>query len=381
MVALERVLAHLDDWYPPHTAEPWDAVGLVWGDPAAEVRRILLAVDPVAAVAAEAVAEGADLLVVHHPLFLKPVHGVPATTPKGRVLAGLAGAGCALFSAHTNADQALGGVSEALATGLGLTDLVPIQPAAAADRDKIVCFVPEDSHAVVRAAMSRAGAGVIGDYEGCSFSLAGTGRFLPGAGADPVIGERGQETEVPELRLEMISPRARRTAVVRALLQAHPYEEPAFDIYPLGDPGTASTGTGRIGTIPQTTLSEFAAHVAQTVPRTAQGIRVAGDPDRPIRRVALCGGAGDFLLDAIAAAEVDVYLTSDLRHHPASEFTERAGPALIDVPHWAAEWMWLPVLRDRLARALGDTVTIRVSTQPTDAWTLRIDPLPEGADR
>ena len=267
------VVSLLDTWFPPDTAADWDAVGLVWGDPDRSVRKVLFAVDPTLTVALEAAAWGADLLVVHHPLFLTPVHGMAKTDPKGRVIGALAAAGCALLTAHTNADAAVGGVSESLAHAIGLADLEPIVPTAAA-------VAPE-------------------------------------------------------------------------------------------------TGIGRIGTTPETTVGQFAATVAATLPATATGVRVSGDPDRVVRRVAVCGGSGDFLLDQLIDEEVDVYVTSDLRHHRASEFLEHNGPALIDVAHWAAEWTWLPVVAGRLEAALHqagmeDTVSTRVSLTPTDPWTFRI---------
>src|SRR5512133_1008217 len=142
MPRLQEVVDLVHGWYPPGTAEGWDAVGLVHGDPGAPVRKVLLAVDPAPGVAEEAAAWGADLLLVHHPLFLKPVHGFAATTPKGRTLMTLAGAGCALLSAHTNADRAIGGVSESLARALGLEDLAPIVPSADAALDKLGVHVP-----------------------------------------------------------------------------------------------------------------------------------------------------------------------------------------------------------------------------------------------
>lgn len=269
MPHLRDLIALLEDWYPPATAAEWDAVGLVWGDPESPVDKVMFAVDPAPTVADEAVAWGADLLVVHHPLFLRPVHGVPRIDPKGRVIGTLADAGCALFTAHTNADQAPGGVSESLAQALGLIDLEPILP-----------------------------------------------------------GTR-----------EM-------------------------------------AGTGRVGRVPETTLGAFAAFVADTLPLTHAGLRVAGDPERVVRRVAVCGGSGDFLLDQLVTADIDVYVTSDLRHHRAAEFMEHGGPALIDVPHWAAEWTWLPVVAGRVAAnvgtGMGDSVETRVSLTPTDPWTFRI---------
>ncbi len=372
-LTLADVLRLMDSWYPPATADSWDAVGLVAGDPAQPVRKVLFAVDPAPAVAEEAVEWGADLLVVHHPLFLKPVHGFAATTPKGRTLHTLAAAGCALLTAHTNADQAVGGVSEAMAAALGLDDPAPLLPAPSEPRDKLVTFAPVDAADAVRAALAEAGAGRIGDYDHASFSAPGQGRFRPLAGAHPAIGTVGEVETVPEERIEVVLPRSSRAAVVAAMLAAHPYEEPAYDVVELADPGLATTGTGRIGTVAEQTLAEFAARVRAALPATAHGVRVAGDPDRVVRRVALCGGAGDFLLDHVARTDADVYVTSDLRHHPASEFVERGGPALVDVAHWAAEWTWLPVVERRLRDALGsDTVETRVSTRCTDPWTLRL---------
>lgn len=371
MPSLADVVDLLHTWYPPSTADSWDAVGLVSGDPAADVARVMFAVDPTVEVAREAVEWGADLLVVHHPLLLSPVSSVATTTPKGRTLHTLTAGGCALLTAHTNADQARSGVSESLALALGLGDLAPIRPAPADPLDKVVVFAPVDAADAVRAALHDAGAGRLGDYDSASFSTSGQGRFRPLDGASPAIGRVGEAEVVDEVRIEVVAPRARRTRVVRALLAAHPYEEPAFDVVALADAGLADTGTGRVGTVAATTLEQFAAQVAAALPATAHGVRVAGDPRRPVQRVAVCGGAGDFLLDELARSDADVYVTSDLRHHRAGEFLEQDGPALVDVAHWAAEWTWLPVVEARLRAATGDRVETRVSTRCTDPWTFR----------
>jgi dinuclear metal center YbgI/SA1388 family protein len=366
---LAEVVDLLHGWYPPATADSWDAVGLVAGDPAQDVDKVLFAVDPVLPVAQEAAEWGAQLLVVHHPLFLKGVHGVARTTPKGRTLGTLQDAGCALLTAHTNADQAVGGVSEALAHALGLTDVEPVTAAANDRLDKLTTYVPVAAADRVRRALASAGAGVIGDYDSASFSTPGEGRFRPLAGANPAIGEVGSLEVVDEVRIECVLARAARPTVVEAMLAAHPYEEPAYDVVELADPGVADTGSGRIGTVAEMTLGELARTVAGALPPTAGGVRVGGDPGRPVRRVAVCGGAGDFLLDAVRRTDADVYVTSDLRHHPASEFLEGGGPALVDVAHWAAEWTWLPVVARKVADAVGDTVDTRVSTICTDPWT------------
>ncbi len=373
MPALSDVVDLLHGWYPPATAEDWDAVGLVYGDPEQNVKRVLFAVDPTPEVAEEAADWKADLLVVHHPLFLKPVNGFAATTPKGRTLSRLVNAGCALLTAHTNADQAVGGVSEALALALGLTDLRPLVQAPGEPVDKLTTFVATDAAPPVRAALAEAGAGQVGDYDFASFTSApGEGRFRPLDGATPMIGSVGTLETVDEVRVEVVLARHLRPQVVAALLAAHPYEEPAYDVVELADPGITTTGTGRVGNLPPVTLAEFAEHVAAVLPLTAHGVRVAGDPERMVKRVAVCGGAGDFLLDRVASSDVDVYLTSDLRHHPAAEFVEKRGPALVDVAHWAAESTWLPVVAARVGQALGDQVETRVSAVVTDPWTMRL---------
>ena len=374
MPALSDVVALLERWYPSAQAEDWDAVGLVCGDPDADVRRILLAVDPVQVVADEAAAFAADLVVVHHPLFLRGTTTVAAGTPKGRVVHTLIGQGCGLLTAHTNADSPAGGVSESMAFALGLSDVAPLQGDAVEERDKLVVFVPAGHADRVRDAITAAGAGAIGDYDSATFTSPGEGRFRPLPGADPAIGTVGDLETVQEARVESVMARRLREDVVAAMLAAHPYEEPAYDVIPLAPLEDPTRGSGRIGRLAEPmTLAEFAAQVAQSLPQTAHGVRVAGDPDAVVETVALCGGAGDFLLERARVAGANVYVTSDLRHHPASELREHLeGPALVDVAHWAAEWTWLPVLRDRLLAELDDTVEVHVSTTNTDPWTFRV---------
>lgn len=265
MPRLADVVAAFDGLYDPAAAQSWDAVGLVCGDPDADVRTVLFAVDPVAATVREAIDAGADLLVTHHPLLLQPVHGVAATTYKGRIVHDLIRAGVGLLVAHTNADVASPGVSDALADRLGLVQTRPVSEAA--------------------------------------------------------------------------------------------------------------EGLGRVGRLPAPQpFAGFVAHVAAALPATAAGVRGAGDPERLVETVAVCGGAGGSLLPEITRAGVDAYVTADLRHHSASEHLEAGGPALVDVAHWASEWPWLPEAAGRLTAALGDaTVEALVSTRVTDPWTLHGD--------
>ena len=375
---LGAVVAALEGLYPRSWAAPGDPVGLVVGDPAVDVRRIHFAVDPVQTVVDEAIAAGADLLVVHHPLLFRAVHTVAADTPKGRVVHDLISNGIGLYVAHTNADSPPGGVSESMALALGLTDLRPLEPDPSEHLDKLVTFVPHAHTEAVVDALSAAGAGAIGDYERCAFLVEGQGTFRPGAAANPTIGTPGETEVVDEHRVEMVLARSLRGRVVAALRAAHPYEEPAFDVLELASwPG--ERGTGRIGRVTEPmTLRAFADQVTAALPATAVGARVSGDLDASVQTVGLVGGSGDFMLEAARVSGVDVYVTSDLRHHPASEAREHPGaPALVDVPHWAAEWTWLPVAEERLQDSLqqsGYAVESTVSRRCTDPWNYRAAP-------
>ncbi len=373
-LTLARVVDVLEALYPPRLAASWDAVGTVCGEPDAPVRRVLFAIDPVEAVVDEAIAFGADLLVTHHPLYLRGTSSVAATTAKGRVVHRLIRAGIALHVAHTNADHAKPGVSDALAAAVGLTDVRPLDPLPAPPLDKVVTFVPEADAGKVLDALAAAGAGAIGDYSRCAWTTSGIGTFLPGSGAHPTIGAVGSVESVAETRLEMVLDRGRRSAVIAALRAAHPYEEPAFDVYELaGWPGEA--GTGRVGVLPSSmSLGDFAAVVGNSLPATAAGGRVAGDLGGMVRTVAVCGGAGDAYLRQATSSGADVYVTADLRHHVVSEHLADGGCAIVEMPHWATEWPWLRHAEAQLRASLdGTTVSTEVSMLPTDPWSGRVD--------
>lgn len=269
---LADVIDAMESLWPLSLQAGWDASGIVSGRPEQTIRRIHWAVDPVQAVADEAVSHGADLLITHHPLFLKPVTSMAATTFKGRVVHTLIENSCALITAHTNADSAVGGVSDVLAEILGLENIEPLDPLSDA--------LPEE-------------------------------------------------------------------------------------------------GIGRVGTLPQALrLEAFAARVYSAMPAVAGGVRVAGDPNGIVSKIAITGGAGDSLFQQVRHHEADVYITADLRHHPASEAREQAmmgtdRPYLIDVSHFASEWLWLPAGAHALERALADngfTITSAVSALNTDPW-------------
>ncbi|CAN5154606.1 Nif3-like dinuclear metal center hexameric protein [soil metagenome] len=376
MPLLRDVIAALDALYDPRWADDWDAVGTVVGDPDAAVRKVLFAVDPVQAVIDEAVAWGADLVVTHHPLYLKGVTTVAATTPKGKVVQTLISNGMALHTCHTNADSPPGGVSEAMALTLGVRDVRPLDPDPEAALDKWTVFVPESHATQVTDALKDAGAGATGDYDRASFAAPGMLTFRPLEGSTPHVGSIGEVEDVTQMRIELVAARHLRATLRDVLRATHPYDEPAFDVAEFASLDS-KRGSGRIGTLAApVTLRAFAQSVAQALPSHRSATRVAGDPDRLVRTVAVCGGSGDFLLGHAHRLGADVYVTSDLRHHPVSEAQELPGaPAVIDVPHWAAESTWLRVGASALVAALesqGATVETKVSQVVTDPWTFHI---------
>jgi dinuclear metal center YbgI/SA1388 family protein len=368
-VRLASVIDALDEAYPPGLAESWDSVGLVCGDPDDVLDSVTIAVDATAAVVDE-VPDG-GLLLAHHPLLLRGVDTVAASTAKGALIHRLIRSGRSLFTAHTNADSASPGVSDALARALGLTVEAVLEPSVAvAGLDKWVIFVPPANAEAVRAAVFAAGAGRIGDYSQCSWSVTGTGQFLPEDGAAPAIGSVGAVEQVVEDRVEVVAPARVRREVLSAMRAAHPYEEPAFDIVALA-PLPTDVGLGRIGSLTQPEpLSAFVSRVEATLPQTSWGVRAAGDPDRVVSRVAVCGGAGDSLLGAAAAAGVQAYVTADLRHHPADEHCRASDVALIDVAHWASEYPWCEQAADILRSAFGAELSVRVCPICTDPWNV-----------
>ncbi|WP_054813326.1 Nif3-like dinuclear metal center hexameric protein [Nocardia arizonensis] len=369
VTTLAQLIGVLDAAYPPQLAESWDSVGLVCGDPRDEVTRVLIAVDATAEVVAEAVDWRAQALVVHHPLLLRGVDSVAADTPKGALIHRLVRSGCALFTAHTNADSAAPGVSDALAAALGLTVTGPLDPKSADAVDNWTVQVPRADTDRVLDALFAAGAGGTGHYRDCALRTPSVGQFRPVAGAEPATGAIGELERVEEDRIEVVAPPGARARVLAALRAAHPYEEPAYHVTERA-PLPAGVGIGRVGTLPRPeTLRAFTARVRAALPRTVWGVRAAGDPDREISSVAVCGGAGDSYLSVVRRLGVDAYVTSDLRHHPTDEHLRAGGPALVDAAHWATEFPWC-AQAEAIVRTALPALETRVCLVRTDPWTV-----------
>ncbi len=337
------VLRALDARAPLARAAAWDPVGLQLGDPQAPVTRLGLCHEVTEEVAVQAVGAGVDLLVTYHPLLFTPTtRWLAGPTPQGRALR-LARAGVALVALHTNFDAAARGCAEALAEALGLQLEGGFGPGWGAESRKLVTFVPEQAADALLDAVVAAGGATIGLYTHCSFRSGGTGTFLAGERANPVLGERGKLAREPEVRIEFALPAEREDAVVAALVAAHPYEEPAYDLYVRrGEAGLV----GRLGRLPvPAALGELAARVRSAL--RAPHARVAGEPGRPVQRVAVLPGSGAGFLAAAGAAGAEVVVTGDVDHHRARAALDR-GLCVIDAGHAPTERPGLQRLRTLL---------------------------------
>jgi dinuclear metal center YbgI/SA1388 family protein len=363
MPTVAEFAAHLERFAPCATAAEWDNVGLLLGDPAAHVSRALTCLTLTPDVAEEAVRDGAQLVVTHHPVLFRGAKNLTANTPDGAVVLPLLRAGTAVYSPHTAFDNCAGGINDGLCARLGITNAVALRPKDGKKQCKLVAFVPDGDMEKVSAAVFGAGAGVIGNYEQCSFRLAGTGTFFPLAGSNPVVGRVGRREETNEWRFEVVVPEPLVPAVVAALKRAHSYEEVAFDVYPLKP--LASGGEGRIGELAEPTTLGALAERAKRELSTAC-VQLVGDSSRVVRTVALaCGAAGEFLTDAIKR-KADAFLTGEVRFHDALA-ARGANVGLILPGHYATERPAVEDLAERLRAAFAGT----------EVWASRVerDPL------
>jgi dinuclear metal center YbgI/SA1388 family protein len=350
---LAAVLSALEALCPLALAEEWDNVGLLTGDPEAELERALACIDLTHEVLDEAQQRGAGLVLAYHPPLFRAVKRLAHDDVTVRA----ARLGVAVWSPHTALDLAAGGTCDALAESLELQLSSPLRPHTGPAREvKLVTFVPELDVGRVSEALFAAGAGRIGNYSACSFRTSGTGTFFGEEGASPVVGQAGRLELAPEVRLETVVPRAAIAAVVRALRESHPYEEPAFDLLTLDVSPSPEVGMGRIGTLAAGPLDEqaFVAHVKDKLSQRA--VLTAGASPR-ISRVAVGpGSCGELFRDALARG-AHAYVTGELGHHHALE-AARAGLFVVLLRHSESERPGLARLAASLAERTGLTVTV-----------------------
>lgn len=372
-VTVKDIVAFMEGIAPGKLAESWDNTGLAIGDPNQQVKKVLVALDPLDSVIDEAIEIDADMILTHHPMLLfKKINSITKNDALGRRIYKLIENKIAALSAHTNLDIVKGGINDVLAELIGLSNVEVLEETWAEELKKIIAYVPESHLDRVRDAMCAAGAGHIGNYSHCTFQTMGEGTFLPLGGTAPYIGKEGVLEKTAEVRLETIAPIGKMTNIVDAMKAAHPYEEVAYDIYPVEQKGKIE-GIGRIGDLPQPMIfSDFALLLKEKL-GLDEIIRLVGDPNEQITRVGLCAGSGVEYMSAAKKQGADVYLTGDLKYHEAQRALEM-GICVGDITHYASEVIIVPVLVEALRKEAKETgwelevVTSKVNGQTF--WTI-----------
>jgi dinuclear metal center YbgI/SA1388 family protein len=350
---LGEILTILEQLAPPAYQESYDNARLLTGDPGMAVTGVLCCLDSTEAIVAEAVEHGCNVIVAHHPILFGGIKSLTGRTYVERTLLAAIRANIAIYAIHTNLDNVLAGVNNRLADAIGLSAERGSRQILAPKTgllSKLVTYVPRAHAETVRQALFHAGAGVISDYDHCSFNLDGTGTFRGSEDSQPHTGEPGRDHSEPETRIEVIIPQHREGAVVAALLEAHPYEEVAHDLVPIRN-AHPRVGSGLLGRLPEpepetTFLDRLRERLQVPV------VRHTALRGKAVETVALCGGAGFFLLPHALRAKADAYVTADVKYH---EFFDADGQILLaDVGHFESEQHTIALLADTLREKFGN---------------------------
>ena len=358
---IKEITASLEAFAPLSFQENYDNAGLITGDLQWECSGIITTLDATEAVVDEAIANKCNLIVAHHPIVFGGLKKITSRNYIERTVIKAIKNDIAIYAIHTNLDNVMNGVNRKIAEKIGLKDLQILQPKEALLK-KLITFAPVDKADEIRNAIFSAGAGNIGKYDQCSFNTPGEGTFRAGEGADPYVGEKGKVHREQEIKIEVILPAYLQQKVVRALIDAHPYEEVAFDIFPLGYFLT-DVGSGMVGQLPQEqTDNDFLALLKESF--NLKVVRHTGFTGKKIKKVAVCGGAGFFLLEAAKSAGADVFITSDIKYH---EFFDADGQLLLaDIGHYESEQFTTDLLFDLLTQNFPNFAVLKtgVNTNP-----------------
>ena len=355
-----EIIQLFEQFSPKNYAMEGDKIGLQIGRLNKPVENVMIALDVLDEVVDEAIEKNVQLIIAHHPPIFRPLKAIATDTPAGRLLEKLIKHDIAVYAAHTNLDIAKGGVNDLLADALKLSNTDVLYPTYEIKLKKLVVFVPVENVQEVKKALGDAGAGAIGNYSHSIFSAAGTGQFLPNEFANPHIGEQGKLETVEEERVETIYPAHLEKRILTAMFKAHPYEEVAYDIYPLENKGE-TLGLGRIGDIPEMTLQEFAEHVKQTL--DVNGVRVVGDLNAKIKKVAVLGGDGNKYYSTAKYKGADVYVTGDMYYHVAHD-AMMLGLNIVDPGHNVEKIMKKGVVK-QLEKMCSRSHFLRLIEHPT----------------
>ncbi len=357
------LISAMQAFAPSMLAMEKDRIGLQVGDTQSEIKKVLVTLDVNEEVVDEAIRIGANWIVAHHAIIFQPLKEIRTDQPAGRMFARILANNINVYVAHTNLDATVNGVNDVLASKIGLENCRTLIAYKEDPLKKLVVTVPVEHHELVLQALGKVGAGWIGNYSHCTFNVEGTGTFLPRDGANPYIGKAGELERVREIRLETIMPASIESKVTKAMLEAHPYEEVAYDIYPLDLKG-APLGFGKIGDLPKAMeLDDFAAIVKKAY--ACDGLRVVGNPGKQVQKVAVLGGAGGRYIGDVKRQGADAYITGDVDFHTAQDALAQ-GLSLIDPGHYV-EHLVVPQVCKELRERLNHQVDVepsRIDTNP-----------------
>ena len=369
-LTLRQLAAAVHEFAPAALAYDWDNVGLQVGDPDAEVSRVLVGLEMNQALLDEAVATKCQAIITHHPLIFRPLKSIRSDNPAGHLQVQLIRAGIGLIAAHTNLDRVLHGTGGAMATLLGLRDWQILEPISIVRQYKLTVFVPKDYTAKIIESIHRGGGGRIGAYSHCTFRSPGTGTYTPQPGAQPFAGVTGKLEQADEDRLESVVPEAALSGVLAEVRQAHPYEEVAFDVFPLHE-ADPEHGLGLIGTLPsRTPLRQFAQQVRQAVGEAH--IHFAGESTWPVKRVAIITGSAGSSAYRVHKGMADVLITGEMNYHTVLDVTA-GGVGVITTGHAASERIFAPYFCDVFAKqpaVAASGVSLTPYTQFPEPWKI-----------
>lgn len=356
----------MEKWAPLQLAYDWDNVGLQIGSAQRRVKKIMITLDVLESVVDEAIEKDVDLIIAHHPLLFQPVKQINVSSHKGRTIEKIIKNDITVYASHTNLDIAKDGVNDMLLKQLELTGINNLKNTYQPSMFKIAVFVPHDYTEKVCHAITNAGAGVIGEYSGCTFQTDGTGTFKPSANSNPFIGTRDKQEHVSETKVESVVSEAKLSKVITALKNAHPYEEAAYDVYPLQNNNQEPLGIGRVGHLSEElTFEEFINATKEQL--NLDHVRVIGDLTTKVNKVAVLGGSGEkFIFDAIKKG-ADVLVTGDLTFHLAQEAME-LGLCVIDAGHYIEQIMKEAVRKKLQAELDSKQIEIIISMENTNPF-------------
>ena len=337
-----EIIQHLETFAPPSLQESYDNAGLIVGESAAECTGIITCLDCSEAVIEEAMSKNCNLIVAHHPIIFRGLKKLNGKNYVERTIIKAIKNDIAIYAIHTNLDNVKKGVNKKIAEKIGLKNLEILQPKENILK-KLITFAPIDKAEDLRNALFAAGAGQLGKYSECSFNSEGTGTFKPEEGADPFVGEIGTRHEEKEMKIEVIFPAYLEQKIIRAMIQAHPYEEVAYDIISLEN-YFSEVGSGMIGNLEKPVdKKDFLQMI-----KTAFGLKVirhTGLSGKKVQKVAICGGAGSFLIPLAVSNKADAYITSDIKYH---EFFDAETMLLLDIGHYESEQFTIDLLYEIL---------------------------------